>query len=164
MPRPRPASKVDRSCSRRLFGDSGVFALSGMETLAHLGRPCHRGSRPPDRTGACAQTGFADAAGGSWAVRSQCGRHEGLRPGQPGPARRTGTAPLPARPEHRHADQLHQGKGRPELAQAIASPNNPLTARVFVNRVWAWQFGHVFGRHLEQFRQARRSPDASRTA
>jgi hypothetical protein len=27
------------------------------------------------------------------------------------------------------------------LAQAIASPNNPLTARVLVNRVWAWHFG-----------------------
>jgi len=31
--------------------------------------------------------------------------------------------------------------GRLPLAQAIASPNNPLTARVIVNRVWAWHFG-----------------------
>jgi len=31
--------------------------------------------------------------------------------------------------------------GRHELAQLIASPDNPLTARVFVNRVWAWHFG-----------------------
>jgi hypothetical protein len=31
--------------------------------------------------------------------------------------------------------------GRLQLAQAITSPRNPLTARVIVNRVWAWHFG-----------------------
>jgi hypothetical protein len=33
-----------------------------------------------------------------------------------------------------------QGSGRLELARAIASRDNPLTARVFVNRVWAHHF------------------------
>ncbi len=37
-----------------------------------------------------------------------------------------------------------EGSGRKELAEAIASPQNPLTARVMVNRVW----GHFFGSHL----------------
>lgn len=37
-----------------------------------------------------------------------------------------------------------QGSGRLELAQAITDPNNPLTARVLVNRVW----GHHFGGHI----------------
>ena len=36
---------------------------------------------------------------------------------------------------------FQKGSGRLELAQAVASPGNPLTARVFVNRVWLWHFG-----------------------
>lgn len=34
-----------------------------------------------------------------------------------------------------------KGSGRLELAQSIASPENPLTARVMVNRVWMHHFG-----------------------
>ena len=34
-----------------------------------------------------------------------------------------------------------KGSGRLELAEAIASPTNPLTARVLVNRVWLHHFG-----------------------
>jgi hypothetical protein len=34
-----------------------------------------------------------------------------------------------------------QGSGRLELAERIASADNPLTARVMVNRIWAWHFG-----------------------
>jgi hypothetical protein len=37
--------------------------------------------------------------------------------------------------------RFSKGSGRLELAQAIASKDNPLTARVIVNRVWAWHFG-----------------------
>ena len=37
-----------------------------------------------------------------------------------------------------------QGSGRLELAEAIASPTNPLTARVLVNRVWQHHFGEGF--------------------
>ena len=37
-----------------------------------------------------------------------------------------------------------KGSGRLELAQAIADPKNPLTARVLVNRVWQQHFGEGF--------------------
>ncbi len=36
---------------------------------------------------------------------------------------------------------IAQGSGRRELAAWVASPDNPLTARVIVNRVWYWHFG-----------------------
>jgi len=39
---------------------------------------------------------------------------------------------------------FQQGSGRLELARAIASRENPLTARVFVNRVWMFHFGQGF--------------------
>lgn len=42
---------------------------------------------------------------------------------------------VPERPVYR------QGSGRLELARDIASKNNPLTARVYVNRVWGILFG-----------------------
>ncbi len=35
---------------------------------------------------------------------------------------------------------FQQGSGRLELAQAIADPANPLTARVMVNRIWMYYF------------------------
>src|SRR2546421_4248805 len=36
---------------------------------------------------------------------------------------------------------FQRGSGRLEMAQAIASKDNPLTARVMVNRIWLWHFG-----------------------
>lgn len=43
------------------------------------------------------------------------------------------------------------GSGRLELARAIASPTNPLTARVLVNRVWGWHFGDALVRTPSDF-------------
>ena len=44
-----------------------------------------------------------------------------------------------------------QGSGRLELAKAIASPENPLTARVFVNRAWIGHFGQGLVRTPSDF-------------
>jgi hypothetical protein len=44
-----------------------------------------------------------------------------------------------------------EGSGRRELADAIIHPDNPLTARVFVNRVWALHFGAGLVRELDDF-------------
>ncbi len=56
-------------------------------------------------------------------------------PGRPGPE-------VPRRfPEILGGQLFKSGSGRLELAKAIASRDNPLTARVWVNRVWLHHFG-----------------------
>ena len=46
---------------------------------------------------------------------------------------------------------ISQGSGRAELAAWVASPSNPLTARVIVNRVWQWHFGEGLVRTPSNF-------------
>ena len=46
---------------------------------------------------------------------------------------------------------FRDGSGRLELANHIASPDNPLTARVMVNRVWLHQFGEGIVRTANDF-------------
>ena len=55
--------------------------------------------------------------------------------GNPVPRRFLEVLDTPERPAFPH------GGGRLDLAHAIASPKNPLTARVWVNRVWMHHFG-----------------------
>jgi cytochrome c553 len=44
-----------------------------------------------------------------------------------------------------------QQSGRLELARWLASPNNPMTARVFVNRVWSYLFGQGIVSTVDNF-------------
>ncbi|HRX81384.1 MAG TPA: DUF1553 domain-containing protein, partial [Pirellulaceae bacterium] len=39
-------------------------------------------------------------------------------------------------------ESMSEGERRVALADWIVDPNNPLTARVIVNRLWHWHFGH----------------------
>jgi hypothetical protein len=53
---------------------------------------------------------------------------------------------------------FEQGSGRLDLAQAIADPNNPLTARVMVNRIWLYHFGEGIIRTASNFGQMGERP------
>jgi len=43
------------------------------------------------------------------------------------------------------------GSGRLELARSVVAPDNPLTPRVIVNRVWGWHFGQGLVRTPSNF-------------
>ena len=49
------------------------------------------------------------------------------------------------------AFEVESGSGRLELANAIVSTRNPLTARVLVNRIWGWHFGQGLVRTQSDF-------------
>src|SRR5207247_1645959 len=46
---------------------------------------------------------------------------------------------------------ISNGSGRAELADWLASPANPLPARVMVNRIWQWHFGEGIVRTPSNF-------------
>jgi hypothetical protein len=65
-------------------------------------------------------------------------RGEAENKGEIVPRRFLSVLSAPTRPEFK------SGSGRVELAAAITSKNNPLTARVMINRIWLHHFGEGF--------------------
>jgi len=51
----------------------------------------------------------------------------------------------------KEAPPFTEGSGRLELARSVVAANNPLTARVIVNRVWGWHFGEPLARTPSNF-------------
>ncbi|MBL8216778.1 MAG: DUF1553 domain-containing protein [Bryobacterales bacterium] len=51
----------------------------------------------------------------------------------------------------RHNGAITEGSGRRELAEWLADKQNPLTARVMVNRIWQWHFGEGLVRTPNNF-------------
>ncbi len=59
---------------------------------------------------------------------------------------------------------FEHGSGRLDLANAVANPENPLTARVIVNRVWRYHFGEGLVRTASDFGLRGDAAHASGTA
>ncbi len=80
--------------------------------------------------------------------------------GEDAPIFNGGSASSLGRPAPRHFLSLMppalrtvglEHSGRRELAEAIASPDNPLTARVMVNRIWSYVFGRGLAGTTDNF-------------
>ncbi|HET6880073.1 MAG TPA: PSD1 and planctomycete cytochrome C domain-containing protein [Pirellulales bacterium] len=90
--------------------------------------------------------GVAD--GGAGYDQPLFARGDCKRPGEPVPRR---FLEVLSKSENLPASFAAGGSGRLELAERIANPANPLTARVMVNRVWHHLFGSGLVRTVDDF-------------
>ena len=91
----------------------------------------------PAKAHTLADTGSVDLA---VAIRGDLRRH-----GEPAPRRFLQIL------AGENAPLFRAGSGRRQLADAVADPANPLTARVLVNRVWQHHFGQALARTPSNF-------------
>ena len=130
--------------TQRFFaGERAPFALPREELEKHLGRPINEGTAELRREASKLDWSHPGAPVRAMALvdRPQPVNPHILtrgNPGTPGAAVPRQFLELLSGPARK---PFSEGSGRLELAKAIASRSNPLTARVFMNRVWGWHFG-----------------------
>ncbi|MBC8290194.1 MAG: PSD1 domain-containing protein, partial [Planctomycetes bacterium] len=71
---------------------------------------------------------------------------------------RPGILQVLSKPNRHSLPGMARSIGRIQLADWIASAENPLTARVIANRVWHWMFGRGIVRTVDDFGQTGDSP------
>ena len=90
-------------------------------------------------------------------------------PGRGGQASRDSESRNSRRPARRRPKTEHRygaarrSVGRP-WRRGSSSPDNPLVARVLVNRVWGWHFGRGIVAHAQRLRRSGRGPNPPRAA
>lgn len=117
-------SAVDRLPNRKRGGLEGALVRYNELQLTHPGAPAHA-MIVKDREKPTNSPVF---------IRGQANNHGDVVPRRFLEILSPGHKPAP----------FSVGSGRFELARAIASKENPLTARVLVNRVWMYHFGEGF--------------------
>jgi hypothetical protein len=128
---------LDGLLRRRLLGNARK-ATASLDGLIQAYRDSEKRLTSPHIV-----PGLADAGPGfeqAVFVRGDC-----RKPGELSPRRYLEVLDRPGR------QFIPHGSGRLDLAERIASPDNPLAARVYVNRVWHHLFGHGIVRTTDDF-------------
>ena len=143
-PKDAPADPARDALAELLVADDGPFGITDEEGRRVLDRPDAQKRKELENKVAELDATHPGAPARAMVLRDAGNPHDTpifLRgnPGRPGkvaPRRFLKVAsPGPDRPP------FQDGSGRLELARAIASKDNPLTARVMVNRIWMHHFG-----------------------
>ena len=147
--RPGRSTRARGACSRKSGGE--LQARIGQLAGGHRAcRVLHAGS-----AGGLRRARFRPA-------RPTCGSRSGATPTRWASWSREGSCGS-CRGAGRHRSRSGES-GRRQLADWIASGDNPLTARVAVNRIWQRLFGEGIVRSVDYFGRRGEAPDAPRAA
>jgi hypothetical protein len=137
----RPLAKPMSDLFAAVFGEKGIYALSDDEVKKRMAMPRRKEMEKKQedlktlqKTAPKLPMAHAVEESGTADMKVSV-RGNPSTPGEVAPRRflHAVSGENPAK--------FTKGSGRLELAECIAAKDNPLTARVFVNRLWAWHFG-----------------------